>query len=214
MSKMNNDAPSMSIRDALEYIGLAADADHAADEMAMVAAIAIGNATVTSGKPIAIADLCDRIDAAHECGNRAAEKRFGRMLELVHFGLFAASVRKSEKSKAVRKLPSRDICDRAFMICGLPADKSERSDARKAMSASWREFRAAIVDLWHVDGIRCQYRQTVRSATERGQDLADALRKYCDSQEIEIMDFCRIFGLIADDTADTADTLDAADVAA
>ena len=159
----------------------------------MTAAIAIGNATIASGKPLAIADLCDRIDAAHDKGNKAAEKRFSRMLELVHFGLFAASVRKSEKAKAVRKLPSRDICDRAFMICGLPADKSDRSAVRKAMSASWQEFRAAIIDLWHVDGIRCQYRQQVRSATERGQDLADALRKYCDSQEIEIMDFCRIF---------------------
>lgn len=204
MSKLNNDAPSMSIRDALEYIGLAASADRAADDMAMTAAIAIGNATIASGKPIAIADLCDRIDTARNNGNKAAEKRFSRMLELVHFGLFAASVRKSEKSKAVRKLPSRDICDRSFMVCGLPADKSDRSAVRKAMSASWQEFRAAIIDLWHVDGIRCQYRQQVRSATERGQDLADALRKYCDTQEIEIMDFCRIFGLIADETADVA----------
>lgn len=201
MARLNNDAPSMSIRDALEYIGLAADADRAADDMARTAAIAIGNATIASGKPIAIADLCDRIDAAHEKGNKAAEKRFGRMAEIVHFGLFAASVRKSERAKAVRKLPSRDICDRAFMICGLPADKSDRSDVRKLMAANWKEFRAAIIDLWHVDGIRCQYRQQVRSATERGQDIADALRKYCEAEEIEIMDFCRIFGLIEDATA-------------
>lgn len=204
MSKMNNDAPSMSIRDALEYIELAASADRAADDMAMTAAIAIGNATIASGRPIAIADLCDRIDSAHAHGNRAAEKRFNRMAEIVHFGLFAASVRKSERAKTVRKLPSRDILDRNFMICGLPANKSDRSAVRKAMSASWQEFRAAIIDLWHVDGIRCQYRQTVRSATERGQDIADALRKYCDAQEIEIMDFLNIFGLIEEETADVA----------
>lgn len=206
MARPSNDAPMTSIRDALEYIGLANAADRAADDMAMVAAIAIGNATIASGKQLAIADLCDRIDTAHANKNKAAEKRFSRIAELVHFGLFAASVRRSEKSKAVRKLQSRDICDQSFMTCGLPADKAERSSVRKAMHSRWQEFRAAIVDLWHVEGIRCQYIQQVRSATERGQDLADALRKYCDAQEIEVLDFCRIFGLIqeADETTENA----------
>ena len=80
MARLNNDAPTMSIRDALEYIDHAEAADRAADDMAMVAAIAIGNATIASGKQIAIADLCDRIDAAHNNGNKAAEKRFSRIV--------------------------------------------------------------------------------------------------------------------------------------
>lgn len=199
MARLNNDAPSMSIRDALEYIGHAAAADRAADDMAMVAAIAIGNATIASGKQLAIADLCDRIDAARNIGNKAAEKRFYRIAELVHFGIFAASTRKSERSKATRKLGSHDICDQCFMINGLPSDRAARSNMRRAMAANWQEFRAAIVDLWHVEGIRCSYIQHARSATERGQDLADAIRKYCEAQEIEFIDFGRIFGLIAEE---------------
>lgn len=199
MTKMNNDAPTMSIRDALEYIGHAAAADRAADDMARVAAIAIGNATIASGKQIAIADLCDRIDAARATKNKAAEKRFYRMAEIVHFGLFAVSTRKSEKSKAIRKLSSHDICDQCFMINGLPNDRAARTNIRRAMAANWQEFRAAIVDLWHVAGIRCSYIQHVRSATERGEELAAALRKYCEAQEIEFLDFGRIFGLIAEE---------------
>lgn len=206
MARLNNDAPTMSIRDALEYIGHAEAADRAADDMAMVAAIAIGNATIASGKQLAIADLCDRIDAARANKNRAAEKRFYRIAELVHFGVFAASTRKSEKSKATRKLGSHDICDQCFMINGLPSDRAARTNTRRAMAANWQEFRAAIVDLWHVEGIRCSYIQHARSATERGQDLADALRKYCEAQEIEVLDFCRIFGLIqeADENMENA----------
>ena len=189
----------MSIRDALEYIDHAAAADRAADDMAMVAAIAIGNATIASGKQIAIADLCDRIDAARASNNKAAEKRFYRMAEIVHFGLFAVSTRKSEKSKATRKLTSHDICDQCFMINGLPSDRTSRTNIRRTMAANWQEFRAAIVDLWHVAGIRCSYIQHVRSATERGEELAAALRKYCEAQEIEFLDFGRIFGLIAEE---------------
>lgn len=199
MARLNNDTPTMSIRDALEYIDHAAAADRAADDMAMVAAIAIGNATIASGKQIAIADLCDRIDAARASNNKAAEKRFYRMAEIVHFGLFAVSTRKSEKSKATRKLTSHDICDQCFMINGLPSDRTSRTNIRRTMAANWQEFRAAIVDLWHVAGIRCSYIQHVRSATERGEELAAALRKYCEAQEIEFLDFGRIFGLIAEE---------------